>query len=83
MTKESIYNLVRALSKPYVGAHFFYEGQSIILWECKMTKLELENIEPGKVIDINDNCPIVNVCNGGIILQNIEPRIKINLGDYL
>ena len=51
MSSRNIYNLVRALSEPYVGAHFEYDNKEYKVWhvqEC--IEIGYENIEPGKVL---------------------------------
>lgn len=55
MPSEGIYNLVRALSYPYPGAHIEYEGTEIKVWQCEVAtkgypREEILNFEPGRVI---------------------------------
>ena len=38
MSSVAIYNLVRALSKPYIGAHIRYKDRNIHVWKVKMIK---------------------------------------------
>ena len=53
MSSRSIYNLVRGLSKPYVGAHFVYKDCSCKVWRVEEVRTEnYLNIEPGKVIKV-------------------------------
>ncbi len=42
-----IYNYVRALTKPYPGAFFYYKGQKVFVWEAKFSsgKLKLEKLQ--------------------------------------
>ena len=35
MSAKSIINLINALTKPYVGAHFVYKGKDIIIWQAR------------------------------------------------
>lgn len=54
MSSRAIYNLVRALSKPYIGAEFIYKGKSYKVWRVEeVITNTYENIEPGKIIKIN------------------------------
>jgi len=56
MPAEGIYNLVRALSKPYVGAHFLYQGREIKVWDSLITDLpDVDNIEAGRVLSTKDD----------------------------
>ena len=83
MSSKSIYNLVRALSKPYDGAHFVRNKKKYKLFKCKVISLNQNNIEPGKVIIIKNNNPIIKCGNGSIECIEIIPKIKLNTGEYL
>ena len=74
MSSEVIYNLVRALSKPYHGATFIYKDQLIKLWKCKIINYKSCNIEPGKVLNTKNNQILVKTSNGAISLLEIEPK---------
>lgn len=65
---NTIYNLVRALSHPYVGAHFEYDGQAYKVWKVKEIRTEkYRNLEFGRVIKVkNDHCFQVKV-EGGLV----------------
>lgn len=83
MAAISIHNLVRGLSRPYVGAHFECEGEEIKVWRTSVEKNALENIEPGKVLECSENCILVKAGIGAIRLHEIEPSISIRVGEYL
>lgn len=54
MSSRAIYNLVRALSKPYPGAQFMYEDETVTVWKVEeVITDEYINIEPGKVVKYN------------------------------
>jgi methionyl-tRNA formyltransferase len=56
MSSRNIYNLVRALSKPYIGAHFVYNDAEIKIWKVKeIIDDNYRNIEPGKIIKVISN----------------------------
>lgn len=59
MCSFAIYNLVRALTHPYVGAHITYKGQEIKVWKVEELQFEKSNIEPGFVIDVLENCSVI------------------------
>jgi methionyl-tRNA formyltransferase len=67
MSSKRIYDLVRALTKPYIGAHCLYNGKEIKVWKVRVLdgNNKFENFEPGRVI-LTD-----------------EMRIKIKTGDGL
>ena len=84
MGSTSIYNLVRALSKPYVGSHFVKDMLDVKVWACEKRELpESANIEPGKVLIVDEAGILVKCGVGGILLTNIEPYVDISVGDYL
>ncbi len=73
MRTIDIFNLVRALSHPYPGAHFDYLGQEIKVWQCiPYTEFVAENLEPGKVLGFNNGEIIVKTADGAIVLKNHE-----------
>ena len=84
MSSKTIYNLVRALTKPYVGAHFIYKNSEVKVWKVmKGPKID-KNIEPGKIIDINsDNHILVSSGDSSIWILDHELNKKINSGEYL
>lgn len=56
MSNTNIYNLVRALTKPYVGAHFEYDNREYKVWRVsELPDDGFENIEPGKIISVSDD----------------------------
>lgn len=55
MSSRSIYNLIRALSKPYVGAHFEYNNKKYKVWHVQERfDIGYENIEPGKILWVHN-----------------------------
>ncbi len=83
MSNETIYNLVRALTKPYVGAHINYKEKEIKVWMVKIIENNQNNIETGKVLDINENKIVVKTSNGAIELIKHEFEELPNIGEYL
>ena len=83
MTSEAICNLVRSLSKPYSGAHCFYEGNEVKIWEVDIDNTNLQNIEAGKVLGVNENVIKVKTYNGAILLKNHEFLTIPKIGSYI
>lgn len=84
MSSRSIYNLVRALTRPYVGAHFSYKEKEYKVWKVKEIFMDgYDNIEPGKVVKVfSDNSFIVKV--GDNLIQILEcDKIDLNIDEYL
>ncbi len=82
MSADNIYNLVRALTKPYVGAHFNYKEKIIKVWKCKVIRNSIKNYEPGKVIS-NNGTLIIKTGTDAIEVLQCEPTIKVEIGENL
>lgn len=84
MSKIAILNLVRALTKPYPGAETNYKDKDIAVWKAEEFNEEIAmNIEPGKIIKVIDNCPVIKCYDGSIMLTEYEPCIEFIEGDYI
>lgn len=85
MSSGSIYNLVRALSEPYVGAHFEYSGCDYKVWETKELVDDLyKNIEPGKILKVNvEKNFTVKTGNGLIEIIRYDREFTPQVGMYL
>ncbi len=83
MSSRAVYNLVRALTKPYIGAEVLYKGKLYKVWKAKEEYVNLPNIEPGKVIDIENNNILVKCYANAIWLIEHEITEEIKRGDYL
>ncbi len=83
MNSKSIYYLVRALTKPYVGAHLVYNGQEVKVWKVKEKKLKLSNIEYGKVLKIKGNEILIKCMKNAIIIKDHEFEKLPKVGDYI
>lgn len=83
MKAEDIHNLVRGLTRPYVGAHFECANQQIKVWK---TAIELDapmNLEAGKVLGVDDGFILIKAGSGAIKLLDYAPKIQLKPGDYL
>lgn len=83
MSSRSIYNLVRALSFPYVGAHTIYKEKIYKIWDVSEYSPVEENHEPGKIICVEPGKILVKCADGGIILRLVTPKLEIQVGEYL
>jgi len=83
MAATSIHNLVRALTYPYVGAHFLLDGEPIKVWRSEVISEVPSNIEPGKVIDIDSYGTVVKAGIGAIRLLETTPHVHLKIGGYL
>ena len=84
MSSRAIYNLVRALSHPYVGAHLEHQGQEYKVWRCEDVILEQhDHIEPGKVLRVVSQTEFyVKAYDHAIHVQSCDP-IDLTEGVYL
>lgn len=84
MSSRSIYNLVRALTKPYVGAHFVYGEKDVKVWSVEeVIDPSYANIEPGKVIEAGNNGSILVKTGENLVrLLDFDP-VELHTGDYL
>ena len=85
MSSIAIYNLVRALSNPYVGAHIRYKEKNINVWEVKMIKKikYQSNIESGKVLSVIKNTITVKTYDGAIKILKHKFKKLPTVGEYL
>lgn len=68
MTSRAIYNLVRALTRPYIGAHLVHKGREIKVWRAKEVKVRSENIEPGRVLKVMGRKLLIKCYDNAIML---------------
>jgi methionyl-tRNA formyltransferase len=83
MSSYTIYNLVRALTKPYVGAHVNYKGNCIKVWKCKEIKCKFINLEAGKILAVKDDIITVKTGDGAVDLIDHEFERMPTVGEYL
>jgi len=83
MTSKAIYNLVRALSRPYIGAHLLYDNQDITIWKVEIVEFDFQNIESGKVIKSDENTITVKTYDGAIKILKHEFKVLPKTGEYL
>jgi len=83
MCSNAIYNLVRALTRPYVGASISYKNKDVIIWRVSSENFTCLNIEPGKVLEIKDNTILVKTYDGAIRIIEHEFEELPKVGEYL
>jgi methionyl-tRNA formyltransferase len=83
MSSEAIYNLVRALTKPYIGAHIEYKGQDISIWKVSIVESSQNNIECGKVLKSDNNKFTVKTYNGAIEILEHDFNELPEIMEYL
>ena len=83
MSSRAIYNLTRALTKPYVGAHIKFRGKNTTIWKVKEVNFTDENIEPGSVLIVTEKTFIVKSSDGAIEILVHDLKIMPKVGEYL
>jgi methionyl-tRNA formyltransferase len=86
MSARCIHNLVRALTRPYVGAHFVRGDTDVKVWKAELVKEEprrYENIEPGKILKIEGHQITVKCGDGLLRLMDHNLSLPLKVGDYL
>ena len=83
MSSTSIHNLVRALTHPYLGAHFEHQGEQVKVFRSELVENHQSNLEPGTVVGIGPQSLIIKTGTGAIKLFDIGPLVWIRIGDYL
>jgi methionyl-tRNA formyltransferase len=83
LSTRTLINLVRALDRPYCGAHFFWQENKIVVWRAEKISGALPDQEPGKVLDIASDGIVVKVGDGALKLVDYSGSIEVKVGDYL
>lgn len=86
MSSLNIYNLVRSLTHPYVGAHCVFNQKEYKIWKVKeILSDKYNNIEPGKVLSITNKGHLI-VKSGDNLIEIIDSELNIlsiKIGEYL
>ena len=87
MSSKRIFDLVRALAAPYIGAHCLYKNKEVKIWKVELMRVEdaneYSNIEPGKVISLESNHLLVKTGDGLVKIINHEFEGLPCVGEYL
>jgi len=74
---------VRALTRPYVGAHYLYDGREVKIWRVEPRPGGGANLEPGKVLSVDDDTLIVKCADGDVRIIEHEFSPLPEEGSYL
>ena len=83
MTAQGICNLVRALSRPYVGAHCLCNGADPKVWKAAPATIVVADIEPGRVLALEGTAITVKCGDGAVTLVDHEFQDLPAVGDSL
>jgi methionyl-tRNA formyltransferase len=84
MPAEGVHNLVRALTRPYPGAHCVVQGVEAKVWATRVVEAGHPNDEPGKVLTTDATGAVRVKCGTGAIelVRHELPR-QPQPGEYL
>jgi len=85
MSARNIHNLVRGLTRPYVGAHCTINDTEYKIWKTKVVaNNRYSNIEPGKVVVPPTSKTAIIKCGDEMLeLLVTEPQLSLSEGEYL
>ncbi len=86
MSARGVHNLVRALGRPYPGAHCVHRTEEIRIWRTEIVsppRPAIENLEPGKVLEVDDRAIVVKCGEGAVRLLEHEFQTIPEQGAYL
>jgi methionyl-tRNA formyltransferase len=72
MSASAIRNLVRALARPYPGAHCETTDRAIPVWRVVIGPTPPSNVEPGRVLAVNERAILVKCQDGSVWLTDHE-----------
>lgn len=83
-TRE-IYNLVRAVTRPFPGAFAFRDGARVMIWAVRPFDriLDFSAHRPGEVIDVLDGNPLLRTVDGSLLITDYEAESPLCAGDIL
>ena len=81
---REVFNLIRALTRPYVGAHTHLGDRKISLWRGRPVAGVTRTASPGFVLEASENALVVTTGDGVIRLTEWDSGgATINQGDQL
>lgn len=83
MPARGIHNLVRALARPYPGAHCQHDGKAVKIWRVRPAATTAPNLEPGKVLAVRDERLLVKCGDAAVELIEHEFDPLPTEGSYL
>jgi methionyl-tRNA formyltransferase len=83
MSAKSVHNLVRALTRPYAGAHCIYQGCEVKVWAIEPKDNVANNLEPGKVLSVDGDIIEIKCAEGSVRVLEHEFSSLPQEGAYL
>ena len=82
---RDIYNLIRAVTRPFPGAFAFCKGQRVTIWDAVPFDqiLDFSDYCPGQIIGKFDGKPIIRTVDGSLLVRDYECDIELQELDIL
>lgn len=82
---RNIYNLIRGVTAPFPGAFAMIGTTKVRIWEAHPfdEMIDFSEYEPGEVIGVFDDKPVVRTVDGSLLIDRYEADINIKTGDIL
>ena len=83
-TTKEIYNLIRAVTKPYPGA--FTPSKNVMIWKAQPfdSRIPYPNAKEGEIVEVfSTKCFVVKTVDGSLYITNYETDINLKVGDKL
>ncbi len=81
----TIYNLIRAVTKPYPGAYSFCSGEKVKIWRAQPfdTRIDYPSGEYGQIIYVFNKDLVVKCHSGLLLIKEYESNKELLLGHIL
>jgi methionyl-tRNA formyltransferase len=80
------FNLIRALTHPYVGAHTFWDGERVLIWKAQIPEGQIQadvvNLPPGSVFQVRDFGFDVRTGDGYLTIIDSEIPVGRKIDTY-
>ncbi len=83
MPAAGIHNLVRALARPYVGAHCLFNDAEYKVWKAATATAATADVEPGRVLSVTEGAITIKCGDGAVTLIEHELAELPKVGDCL
>jgi methionyl-tRNA formyltransferase len=83
MPARGVHDLVRALARPYPGAHCLAAGAEVKIWRARPVDGAPRNLEPGKVLSAGPEGILVKCGEGALLILEHEFTAVPAPGSYL
>jgi methionyl-tRNA formyltransferase len=82
---KEIYDLIRAVSKPFPGAFLMYGDSKLLVWEAVPfdNQLDFSDYKLGEIIEFIDGNFILKLVDGTLLVKNFECEKKLKKGIIL